>query len=141
MEYKRSGNKIIARLDRGERIMPSLTEIAVRENIQTGSITAIGAVDCAQLNYYYVHQQNYKTTEFNDDFEVVSLNGNITQKGNEPHLHIHTVLSGVHYSTIGGHLLDATVSVTLEVFIEIADFTVKRVPDETLDNFMRMSFE
>lgn len=141
MEYQRFDSKIIVRLDRGDYVMDSLKEVAKKESIQTGFISAIGAVDLAQLNYFFLNLQNYKTVDFEEAFEVLSMNGNITQNNGEPHLHLHTVLSRSDYSTIGGHLLDARVSITLEVIIDIIDTTITREDDEEINNFKYMKFD
>ena len=64
MEYQRFDSKIIVRLDRGDYVMDSLKEVAKKEAIQTGFVSAIGAVDLAQLNYFFLNLQNYKTVDF-----------------------------------------------------------------------------
>ena len=141
MEYQRFDSKIIVRLDQGDYVMDSLKEVAKKESIQTGFISAIGAVDLAQLNYFFLNLQNYKTVDFEEAFEVLSMNGNIAQNNGEPHLHLHTALGRSDYSTIGGHLLDARVSITLEVIIDIIDTTITREDDEKINNFKYMNFD
>ena len=44
MEYKRFGNTIVARIDKGEEILDKVKEIALKENIKLATINALGAV-------------------------------------------------------------------------------------------------
>ena len=42
MEYRKFGNTIVARIDRGEEILAAIREIAGAENIQLASVTQTG---------------------------------------------------------------------------------------------------
>lgn len=140
MEYQRIGNKIIVRLDKGDKVVEQLTLIAKKEKIKTGTISGIGAVDFAQLNFYILKQQNYKTVDFNEEFEVLSLLGNFTLNEDEPNIHLHITLGRSDYSTIGGHLKEASVSITLEIFIDVIDSEIIRQDNPELNNFKHMAF-
>lgn len=140
MEYQRIENKLIVRLDQGDFVMECIKKIATDEQIKTAFISAIGAVDFAQLNYFFINLQNYKTIDFEEAFEVLSMTGNITQNEGNPNIHLHTVLGRSDYSTIGGHLLDARISITLEMKIDIIDTLIERENDEHINNFKHMKF-
>ena len=45
MDYRRFGDRIIARIDKGEEIHEQLKSIALRENIKLAEVSALGAVD------------------------------------------------------------------------------------------------
>lgn len=45
MDYRRFGNTIIARIDKGEEILAQVKEIALKEKIKLASIQALGAVN------------------------------------------------------------------------------------------------
>lgn len=130
MEYRKNGSDIIARFDKGDKVMESLGEIAEKEGIQSGFVSAIGAVNQAELSYYVLEKQAYETVNFEEDFEVLSMNGTLSVVEGSPHQHIHMVLGREDYSTIGGHLQDATVSITLEVHITVLDEEVDRSKDK-----------
>lgn len=130
MDYRKVGNDIIARFDKGDKIMASLHEIAEKEGIKSGFVSAIGAVDQAELSYYEIEEKTYKTVTFEKDFEVLSMNGTLTTVDGSPHEHIHIVLGRDDYSTIGGHLQEANVSITLEVHLTTLDLEVGRNKDE-----------
>lgn len=131
MEYKRTGNDIIARLDKGDKIKESLTEIAKAEHIKDGFVSGIGAVDQAEISFFLLDEKKYDTVNFEEEFEVLSLNGTLSTYEDEPHQHIHIVLGRSDFSTIGGHLQDATVNITLELDIKIlVDVEVNRKTNE-----------
>ena len=44
MEYRRFGNTIIARIDKGEEILAKVKELAEKERIRLASVTALGAI-------------------------------------------------------------------------------------------------
>ncbi len=126
MEYKRSANDVIARLDKGDKIMASINEIAEKESIKAGFVSGIGAVNQAKLSFFLLGSNEYNTENFEEPFEVLSMNGTLSYVDDSPHQHVHMVLGREDYSTIGGHLQEATVSVTLEVHIKILDTEVTR---------------
>ncbi len=43
MEYRKFGNTIIARIDKGEEILEKIKEIALAENIKLANVNALGA--------------------------------------------------------------------------------------------------
>lgn len=129
MEYRRAGNVIVARLDQGEKVKESIHAISVAENIQAGTVTGLGAIRDPEISFYHLDTQEYETQSFDDDFEVLSLNGTLTTVNGEPHEHLHIVLGKADFTTLGGHLEDATVSVTMEVSITIIDNYLTRQLD------------
>ncbi|MBF6978781.1 DNA-binding protein [Aerococcaceae bacterium zg-BR22] len=138
MEYQRISNQIIVRFDRGDWVMDNLIELTKKENIRAAYMSGIGAFDLAQLNFFFWEKQDYETKAFEEEFEVLSLNGNFSINNGEPHIHLHTALGRSDYSTIGGHLNDARVSITLELFIEVLDTTLTRQSVEHIQNFKQI---
>lgn len=130
MNYTRTGNDIMLRVDRGEKVMESINKVAEEENIKAGFVTGIGAVDQAKLSYFEVKDDTYETTTFEEDFEVLSMDGTLSYVDNKPHQHVHMILGRGDFSTIGGHLQEATVSITLEVHITVMETTVDRKPHD-----------
>ncbi len=63
MDYRRFGNKIIARIDRGEEILEKVKEIALKENIKLASINALGAINSFTSGVYNVDEKKYYSNE------------------------------------------------------------------------------
>lgn len=45
MQYRRSGNTVVLRVDRGEEITECIKNVAEQENVVCAAVSAIGAVD------------------------------------------------------------------------------------------------
>ena len=126
MNYIKTDNIYVVRLDVGDEILSSLTQLCEVENINTATVQGIGAVDNVTVGFYSTEEKKYFSKMFNQQFEIVSLNGNITQKDNEPYLHLHIALSDENYNVFGGHLNSAVISVTAEIFVTKLSETVNR---------------
>lgn len=141
MRYKVFGDRIIARIDKGEEIVESIKEICIREKVSLGKVIAIGAVNRAKIGMFRIGEKKYYSKEFIGEQEITSLSGTITvtETKNEPYLHLHINLSGADYITYGGHLNEAYVSATCEVVIDIINGQVKRkFSDEIGLNIMEL---
>ena len=56
MDYRRFGNTIVARMDRGEEILGELKEICLKEDVKLASVSALGAVDDFTVGVYKVDE-------------------------------------------------------------------------------------
>lgn len=130
MEYRRFGNKIIARIDKGEEILTTIKEISLKENIKLASVQALGATDEFTVGVYKVDEKKYYANEFKGYFEIVSLTGTINAMNGEFYTHIHMSAGNDKGEVFGGHLNKAIVSATCEMVIDIIDGNVDRKYDE-----------
>ena len=112
MEYKRIDDVYVVRLDVGDEIMTSLTDLCNKENIRSATVQGLGVVNDVTVGYYSLEEQRYFPKTFNQQFEMIALNGNITRKDGEPYLHLHIALSDGNYRFFGGHLNNAVISIT-----------------------------
>ena len=129
MEYKRFGQTILARMDRGEEIMEQLECIAKKEQIRLAHINALGAVGEMTVGVYSVEKQSYAKNTFTGDLEVVSLHGTITTKNGEYYPHLHMSAGDEQGHVYGGHLNRAVVCGTCEMVITLLNGTVERKID------------
>lgn len=130
MEYKRFNNTVVVRMDRGEEILTTLKEVALKENIKLASITALGATDHFICGAYDVNKKEYIKNEFNGIYEITALVGNINTMNNEYYAHLHITCADDKGICVGGHLNEAIISATCEMFIEIIDGSVDRFHDD-----------
>ena len=139
MEYKRFGDRIALRLDKGDEILSSFLKIAEKENIKAACFTGIGATDNFTVGIFSLEKQTYEAYTFTGNHEITSLTGNITFVDNKPYVHAHITCAGEDAKVIGGHLLEGIISLTCEIFIIIYNGEIGRKHDDEL-NINRFDF-
>ena len=126
MEYRRFGNTIVARIDRGEEILADVKEIAGAEHIQLASVSALGATNDFTVGVYNVDEKQYHANDFKGNFEIVSLTGTINTMDGEFYTHLHMSAGDEKGQVFGGHLNRAVVSAVCEMVITVIDGVVDR---------------
>lgn len=116
--------------------METLTSYCATKAISAATISAIGAVENAEVCFYDLPTKSYICKTMCDPHEVLSLSGNVTIKEGKPFVHAHTVLSNKEGRVSGGHLKEATVAVTLEVTLIPLSGTYERRLDESIGLFL-----
>ena len=130
MEYRRFGNTIVARMDRGEEILAELKKIALKENIKLAEVNALGALNKFTVGVYSVEEKKFIPNHFEGVYEVTSLHGSINTMNGEYYSHLHMSAADEKGNAVGGHLSEAWISATCEMFITVIDGTVDRFKDE-----------
>ncbi len=127
---KNESDFIVIKLERGDELVSSLQDVARENNITAGIIAGIGAVENPTLGYFNIETQAYQQREFGGDFELLTLQGNLSvnQEG-EPVVHLHASIGDADYKVYGGHLFQATIAVTGELFLRKLDMTLIRELD------------
>ena len=127
MEYRKFSQGYVLRLDPGEEIVASLTRLVEQEQVQLGSVTAIGAANDVTIGIFSTQEKQYRARRYQGDYEISALVGNVTRKEGEPYLHLHiTIGNPVTGEVHAGHLTSATISATLELFLQVWDGQVGR---------------
>lgn len=114
----------------GEEVMKGLESHARRAGIKAAHLTALGAFRSATLAYFNWETKEYDEIPVEEQVEVTSLVGDIGTHEGEPAVHIHCVLGRPDGSAITGHLLEAHVRPTLELFLTAYDDELPRSIDE-----------
>ncbi len=126
MQYKRFGDKIIVRIDRGEEITDSLRNVCLSEGVKLASVSALGVVGEFTVGVFNTREKTYKANSFYGDFEIVSLTGTVTAMNGEYYAHLHMSAGDVSGKVFGGHLNEAVVSATCEMVIDVIEGVVER---------------
>ena len=101
----------------GDEVLSGLTELAEHENIQAAHVSAIGGFRHALFGWFDEELKAFRNIPVPRQVEVCSLLGDIGVAGGEPQVHLHGVVGFPTGETRGGHLLEAHVGPTLELFI------------------------
>ena len=116
MQVRREGNRIFAKLEKGENVLENLDRIAKEQNVQNGEILwAVGMIKGLQVGYF--NGKEYEKETFSDNLEVVSFHGSIAE--NDPRFHIHSSCAGRNHGVVGGHLFGGVADPLLEVSISV----------------------
>lgn len=127
MEYRRYGNDYVLRIDKGEEILASITELCKKEEILLGSVSGIGALGDVTLGVFNTEKFGYESVRYTGDYEIASCSGNISTMNGNTYLHIHMVVGNtVKGQCHGGHLNQGIVSLTGEFFIHKLEGAVDR---------------
>lgn len=130
MEYRRFGQDIVVRIDKGEEIVEKMLDVCKKENVTLANVNALGAVGEFEVGLFNTKEKKYYSSVYKGDFEIVSLTGSITTKDGELYNHIHMSAGDQENKVYGGHLNYAKVSATCEMFIRVIDGNVEREFDE-----------
>lgn len=131
MEHKTAKDKTIMRLNRDENVVESVTKLAKEKDWKAGTIMGIGAFKDTVLAYYDLDQQAYLKKTIPEIYELVSLQGNLSQVNGEPFFHMHVVIAGRDQQCLGGHLVSAKVGVTVELIFEEIDLRMIRTENDS----------
>ena len=129
MEYKRFGNTLVVRLDRGEEILEQVRVLAERERIRLAAVQALGAVNDFTVGVFNTQTKTYASNDFQGPYEIVSLTGTIDTKDGGFYTHLHMSAGDAQGRVFGGHLNRAVVSATCEMIVTCIDGQADRVFD------------
>jgi uncharacterized protein len=113
MEFRKEAAHFVIRLEKGEKIMETLNLFLSERQIKGGFFQGIGGVSDAEIGYFDLEKRQYLWKVLKSPMEVVSFMGSISETG----IHAHICLADSNFILHGGHLKEATVSLTLEVFL------------------------
>ncbi len=130
MKYIRCGNTVAVRIDRGEELLEQLRIVCENENVRLATVSAIGAIDRFTAGAYHVEEKRYVQHTFTGAYEIVSLQGNISTKDGAYYAHIHMAAADDNGNTVGGHLNEARISATCELFINVLNGSADRFYDD-----------
>ena len=127
MDYRKFGDTLLVRLDRGEEILEQVKALALKENITLASVQALGALGSFTVG---VDEKKYYANSFEGSYEIVSLTGTIDTMNGEFYTHLHLSAGNDKGEVFGGHLNRAVVSATCEMVIRLIDGKIDRKYDD-----------
>jgi len=112
------------RLKPNEELKSKIKELVYENNINAGIIiSCVGSTKFLKIRL----GDGKSIREFNEELEIVSLEGNLC----EDKCHIHISVSDIKGNVYGGHLKEAIINTTAEIVIcDLEEFQFSREPDE-----------
>ena len=129
MRFQRFDDRYVVRLESGEPVIDTLSEFLRSEQVEFANLSAAGAVSWVHLGYWNAETHAYEYREFDEQLEVVSFQGNSSLKDDAPFLHLHGVFGRHDFTAVAGHIKEARVHPTLEVWLRTEDMPVRRSHD------------
>ena len=126
MQYKLIQDKYVIRLEKGEELIRALSEFCASNKIIFGYFYGVGAISKVELAHYSLETKEYSSRIIEEPLEICSLSGNVALLDGKISLHIHIVVSDREMKTYGGHLKEAVISATCEIFLKRINSEVNR---------------
>jgi predicted DNA-binding protein with PD1-like motif len=117
----------------GDEAFSGLLEFAEKFQVTSAHFTAIGALSGATLGWFDPHRKMYKKIPVAGQHEVIGMSGNIALYQGKPVVHTHMLVGNPDGTTLGGHVLAAYVSPTLEVMVAVDPITMQKRFDRATD--------
>jgi uncharacterized protein len=128
--HQQSGERVYAVIfSKGDEVLSGLTDFAKQYHVGDAHFTGIGAVSSALTAWFDLDRKLYHPLPVNEQVEVLSLIGDIATFQGKPVVHTHVVLGKQDGTTVGGHLFEAHVNPTLEVFVTADDTPLNKRDD------------
>jgi uncharacterized protein len=117
------------RFERGERVLETFHTFLAEQRVGWGWFSALGAIEAVEFGFYRLATKEYKRHSFSEELEVCSWSGNVALRDGKPWAHTHAIFGRLDGSTLGGHVFEATVSVTLELILTVLPGHLRREMD------------
>jgi predicted DNA-binding protein with PD1-like motif len=119
MDYKKYGETLYIRGDRGDEIIRCVLEVCRKEGIQSATFGGIGGCSEARIQTFIPEQGAFETQTLRGMLELVSLTGSVvTDDKDEYYHHTHAAFSykeGDRHCVAAGHIKSITVLYTAEI--------------------------
>jgi predicted DNA-binding protein with PD1-like motif len=117
-------------LAKGDEVMSGLTDFARQNKVTSGSFTAIGAFSHATVAWFDDGRKEFKLIPIEQQVELVSMIGDIALVNDRPAVHTHVAVASSDGTVRGGHVINAFVFPTLELFMTVYPTPVHKESDE-----------
>jgi hypothetical protein len=132
MYYSKCNLGYVVRAEIGEEIQEALRQFAQSVEIKGAFYQGIGALTKVELAFFCTGPKVYDRRFFNEEYELVCLNGNLSAHDGLIIPHTHVALGDKNFQTISGHLVSGVVSVTVEILVTTIDLALSRKQDPIL---------
>ncbi|MCI4334255.1 MAG: DNA-binding protein [Thermoplasmata archaeon] len=117
MQLHRDGARWVLRLDEGQELLATLSELARTHGLRAGIVVSgIGMLRRGRIGYW--NGREYEAHELDGPHELVSLHGSIAELDGAPSVHLHVAVAGKDHRLLGGHLLEGTIGIVGELYLE-----------------------
>jgi predicted DNA-binding protein with PD1-like motif len=116
--------------DHGDAAVESLSLFARDQEVSGARLWGIGALEQVEMGFYRRERKDYDGFSLDEELELLALNGNLSVTDEGPRVHAHVVVGRSDGTAHGGHLFEARVGPTLEVFVVESSVEIRREMNE-----------
>ncbi len=116
--------------DNGDEVIATVRSFAEQNGIRGGHFVAIGALESATISWWSWTTKEYEKREVDEQLEVLTLTGDITEENGRVKVHAHVSLGRRDGIAVGGHLFAGRVRPTLEMHLVDYGRPLTRTRDE-----------
>jgi predicted DNA-binding protein with PD1-like motif len=117
----------------GDEAYSGLLDFAEKYHVTSGHFTAIGALSSVVLAWFDPQKKMYLENPIHEQVEVASMIGDLALYQGKPTVHTHMVVGHRDGRASGGHVIEAIVSPTLEVFVTVDPMPLQKKYDPASD--------
>lgn len=117
-------------LAKDDEVMSGLSDFARQNKVTSASFTAIGAFSQVTVAWFDDARKEFKLIPIKQQVELVSMIGDIALSGEQPVVHTHVSVASSDGIVRGGHLINAFVFPTLELFMTVYSIPLRKRLDE-----------
>jgi len=70
MKLRKFGNKWVVRIDKGEEIVETLTQLCKKNKIKLGSVSGVGGIERVTVGSFTAKTKEYFSQELIGDYEI-----------------------------------------------------------------------
>ena len=118
---------------KGDEVLSGINDFAKQHKVALAHFTAIGALKGATTAWFDPERRMYKLNPINEQVELTSLIGDIGLYKGSPAVHSHMTIGLRDGTTRGGHLIEAHVYPTVELFIMVFPTPLEKTLDPETD--------
>jgi uncharacterized protein len=133
MYYSKCNIGYVIRMEIGEEIQDALRQFAQAIPLKGAFYQGIGTLSLVELAYFCTSEKEYQRKFFGEEYEMITLIGNISSLNGTPAPHSHVTLSDRNFQTYSGHLIRGVISVTAEIILMPIDIPLSRKLDPVLN--------
>jgi hypothetical protein len=134
MKYKlmsrRDGREFLLVFDTGDEVASLLPRFSEEQQLGASRFTAVGALSDITVGYFDLQAKKYLPIKIDEQVELVSLIGNIAIYEGKHRLHAHAMVATRDGTAHGGHLIEAHVRPTVELFLTERPTNLVRTLDQ-----------
>ncbi|WP_420422613.1 PPC domain-containing DNA-binding protein [Simkania sp.] len=119
--------------DRGEKFHETMLKFFEQKRFASGFYQGIGALMDIDMGAFDLKKNAYNSIPLKGEYELIMAMGNISLYEGKPFAHTHVCLGDPKGQTFSGHLFEATVAVTAEIFLLPIDIAILRKDHPELD--------